>query len=229
MGVRGQTIIEVHRHMLPIIQKNIFYLRAYLTFFTLLFIFILTTEPLGATLFFSAHRTAVGDFFFKWITLLGEAYPFIALTLYFLFKKQRPIALKMAVVGILVLIPIGILKELFSYDRPATIIENMGFLPGFHFVRDVEILRGATSFPSGHTAGAFAVWSLLAFQFSRNKTLQLVCLLIAIIVGISRVYLAQHFPQDVLFGSVIGIATAIFIEFIIENFLTKPNYDRPHY
>ena len=214
--------------MLPIIQKNIFYLRAYLIFFTALFIFILNTELLDATLFFSAHRTEGGDFFFKWITLLGEAYPFIALTFYFLFKKQRPTALKMAIVGLLVLIPIGIFKELFSYDRPATIIENMGYMPSFHFVKNVEILRGATSFPSGHTAGAFAVWSLLAFQFS-NKTLQLVCLLIAIIVGISRVYLAQHFPQDVLFGSAIGIGAALIIEYLIENFLTKPNYDKPHY
>ena len=215
----GRTIIEELSSMLPIIQKNVIYLKAYLIFFTALFIFILNTEPLDATLFFSAHRTTLGDLFFKWITLLGEAYPFVALTFYFIFKKQRPTALKMAIVGILVLIPIGILKEFFSYDRPATIIENMGYLPSFHFVKDVEILRGATSFPSGHTAGAFAVWSLLAFQFNRNKTLQLVCLFIAIIVGISRIYLAQHFPQDVLFGSAIGIATAIFIEFIIENII----------
>ena len=216
--------------MLSIIQKNIFYLRAYLVFFTVLFIFIVNTEQLDATLFFNAHRTEGGDFFFKWITLLGEAYPFIVLTFYFLFKKQRPTALKMAIVGILVLIPIGILKELFAYDRPATILENMGLLSGFHFVKGVEILRGATSFPSGHTAGAFAIWSILAFQFSRNKTLQLVCLLTAIIVGISRVYLAQHFPQDVLFGSAIGMATGLFIEYLIEKiFLIKPNYDKPSY
>ncbi len=205
--------------MLPIIEKNVFYVRAYLIFFTALFTFILITEQLDATLFFSAHRTMAGDFFFKWTTLLGEAYPFISLTFYFFFKKQRPTALKMAIVGILVLIPIGILKEFFSYDRPATIIENLGYLPSFHFVKDVEILRGATSFPSGHTAGAFAVWSLLAFQFCRKKTLQLVCLLIAIFVGISRVYLAQHFPQDVLFGSAIGIGTALIIEYLIENII----------
>ena len=203
--------------MLPIIQKNIFYLRVYLIFFSTLFIFIISTEQLDATLFFSAHRTALGDFFFRGITHLGEPYPFIVLILYFLFKKQRPTALKLAIVGLLVLIPISIFKELFSYDRPATIIENMGFLPNFHFVNGVKILRGATSFPSGHSAAAFALWSLLAFQFNRNKKLQLVCLLTAIIVGISRIYLAQHFPQDVLFGSAIGIATAIFIEFIIEN------------
>lgn len=205
--------------MLSIIKKNILYLRAYLIFFTVLFIFIVNTEPLDATLFFSAHRTTLGDFFFRVITHLGEPYAFIVLILYFLFKKQRPTALKLAIVGLLVLIPISAFKELFSYDRPATIIENMGFLPNFHFVNGVQILRGATSFPSGHSAAAFALWSLLAFQFTRNKTLQIVCLFIAIIVGISRVYLAQHFPQDVLFGSAIGIATAIFIEFIIENII----------
>lgn len=205
--------------MLSIIQKNIQYLRVYLIFFTLLFVFILATEPLDATLFFSSHRTTLGDLFFRIITHLGEPYPFVVLILYFLFKKQRPTALKLATVGLIVMIPISIFKDFFSYDRPATIIENLGFLPTFHFVNGVEILRGTTSFPSGHSAAAFALWSLLAFQFTRNKTLQIVCLLTAIIVGISRVYLAQHFPQDVLFGSAIGIGTAIFIEFIIENII----------
>ena len=132
--------------------------------------------------------------------------------------------------GILVLILIYILKDFFSYDRPATILDHLGLLKDFHFVNGVKILRGATSFPSGHTAGAFAIWSILAFQFSRNKTLQLGCLLVAITVGISRVYLGQHFPQDVLFGSAIGIATGLFIEYLIEKiFLIKPNYDKPSY
>jgi membrane-associated phospholipid phosphatase len=147
-------------------------------------------------------------------------YPFIGLTLYYWFiKKNTFLAQKMAISGLFIMVPIFLFKTFFSFDRPATIIENMGMLPNIHFVAGVDILKGATSFPSGHTAGAFVVWTLLAFQFgNRQLFLQMLCLITAILVGISRVYLVQHFPQDVLFGSSIGMASAWFLEYFFEKF-----------
>lgn len=204
--------------MINIVRQHRFYFLAYFIFFVALFIFILKTEPLDATLYFSRHRTEGGDIFFKWFTLLGEAYPFIAFALYFYFaRKDTFSAKKMAIAGIFIMIPIALFKQFFAFDRPATILEQMGILPEVQFVTGVEILRGATSFPSGHTAGAFVVWSLLAFQFGNQRLLlQTLCLLIAILVGISRIYLVQHFPQDVLFGSSIGLASAWGLEYYFE-------------
>ncbi len=206
--------------MIDLVNKHRFYFTAYFVFFVALFIFILNTDELGATLFFSNHRTEAGDFFFKWITLLGEIYPFVGLTLYFLIiKKNKFTAQKMAFSGLFIMVPIFLFKTFFSFDRPATIIENMGILPDIHFVTGVEVLRGATSFPSGHTASAFVVWTLLAFEFgNRQLFLQLLCLTTAILVGVSRVYLIQHFPQDVLFGSSIGMASAWFLDYVFKRF-----------
>lgn len=207
--------------MWTIIQKNALYLSAYMVFFIALFIFIISTDQLDATLFFSAHRTLFGDFFFRWVTLLGEVYPFVGIILFFIFRKNRRSAQKMAISGVLILIVISLLKSFFAYDRPVIILENMGYLPTFHFVTGVEALRGATSFPSGHSGGAFALWTLLSLHVKNNKTLQLLCLLVAISVGISRVYLTHHFPEDVLFGSAIGVATALLIEYLMENVFYK--------
>ncbi|MGC9341470.1 MAG: phosphatase PAP2 family protein, partial [Bacteroidales bacterium] len=60
------------------------------------------------------------------------------------------------------------------------------------------------SFPSGHSATAFALFIGISFLV-KSWFLKLILLLIAIIVGFSRVYIAVHFPVDVIAGSLIGV------------------------
>jgi membrane-associated phospholipid phosphatase len=201
--------------MLDIIKNNKFYFQLYFIFFFLLFFYVIKSEPLEATLYFGMHRSTFANSFFKCTTLLGEIYPFIGFTILYLWKNQSVTARKIAISGLLILLITSILKEFFAMDRPAVFIDNLNQLNNFKYVDGIEILRGATSFPSGHTAAAFVVWSLFAFQLKEVKY-QILCLIIAILVGISRVYLTQHFPQDVLLGSFIGISSAILIEYFIE-------------
>ncbi len=59
------------------------------------------------------------------------------------------------------------------------------------------------SFPSGHTASAFAIVSV--FYLNRMKYRYGV-LFLAIIIAFSRLYLYVHFPSDVLFGVLLGIS-----------------------
>jgi len=66
------------------------------------------------------------------------------------------------------------------------------------------------SFPSGHTASAFALFFCLAF-LSKKIIWKFFFLLLAILVGYSRIYLAQHFPSDVMAGSLIGVFTVILL------------------
>ncbi len=57
------------------------------------------------------------------------------------------------------------------------------------------------SFPSGHTMTAFSVWGAL---FVGMPVLSQVYLGIAIIIGLSRVFLGLHYPTDVLVGAILG-------------------------
>ncbi len=65
------------------------------------------------------------------------------------------------------------------------------------------------SFPSGHAAGAIAVWSMLFYLAWRLRLLRadiagLVALSVAILIGLSRVYLVEHYLSDVVNGYLVG-------------------------
>lgn len=67
------------------------------------------------------------------------------------------------------------------------------------------------SFPSGHTSSSFAAaWAI--FQMDRDgvkrKILGMAVMFLAIWIAWSRLYVAVHFPTDVLAGALIGIFSA---------------------
>jgi len=64
-----------------------------------------------------------------------------------------------------------------------------------------EALGGG--FPSGHTQNSVVIWGYLASRFKRTW-LWVVAALLVILVPLSRIYLAVHFPQDILGGYVLG-------------------------
>jgi undecaprenyl-diphosphatase len=62
------------------------------------------------------------------------------------------------------------------------------------------------SFPSGHTATAFAAATVLALFHPR---LRWPALALAAVVGLSRVYLGVHFWADVVVGAVFGVVIGV--------------------
>jgi membrane-associated phospholipid phosphatase len=65
----------------------------------------------------------------------------------------------------------------------------------------------ATSFPSGHTVGAFALGGVLLFG-SRSLSLRVTAMLLATAVGLSRILAFRHWTSDVLASAVIGLLAA---------------------
>ncbi len=58
------------------------------------------------------------------------------------------------------------------------------------------------SFPSGHTAASFAASTALFINFRKYG---LASMVVAFVMGFSRIYLLVHFPSDVIAGMIIGI------------------------
>ena len=153
------------------------------------------------------------DFFFKYITHLGSGILLVAFIIIFLLfdKKTGFIGI---ISSILVLLTVYIMKAKIFAERPISYFQysfKTDYI--FHYVDGVDV-HHYSSFPSGHTATAFALFLLLSFFWS-NKISQIVFFTLALLVGYSRLYLSQHFLTDVVVGALIGVFSVYLSSFIL--------------
>lgn len=163
------------------------------------------------------------DFLAPLATDLGNGWTAIAIAavlLLFSYRKAFIAATAFAVTAITA----QILKFFFDAPRPMLYFKDQ--LSSIHFVKGVEMLR-VHSFPSGHTVSAFTVAVIFAY-WSKNKAWGPVFLLLAIMVGYSRMYLSQHFFEDVIAGSVIGVIVTVIWLYWLDNkaFIQRPKWQR---
>ena len=174
-----------------------------------------------AVLWFVPHRTPLLTYFFLIATHLGEAYPYIAAILLFGFLKKYQEAVQIAIAGGGAILISNFLKDCFQIPRPILYLEysDLGIKSLGH-IEGVTFLSGATSFPSGHTIGAFVFYTSLAYLLPSRFQVTLLC--IAVASGISRIYLGHHFLEDVLAGSLIGVVWASFVYFSLQKVKKLP-------
>ena len=111
------------------------------------------------------------------------------------------------------------LKWYFDTLRPMAFFKDLKV--NWHYV-DGVIVNIHQSFPSGHTTTAFALFTMFTL-FSKNKNWGFLFLTLACLTGYSRCYLFQHFPVDVLGGSVIGTVSSL----SVYNWFTKMYLKNP--
>lgn len=147
------------------------------------------------------------DLFFKYITHLGDGSLLAVLLIAMLFYKYyTAILVAFSILFQSIIISIfkkGIFKGL---ERPMAFFDESVSL---NFVDGVDV-HSANTFPSGHTATGFAIFTLL-FIIINNRGIVISTLLfvLAFLVGLSRVYLLQHFVIDAYFGAIFGILSVV--------------------
>lgn len=116
------------------------------------------------------------------------------------FKSE--IFLKATLVPLAVLIFVTILRYVINAKRP---YEVYNYSPAVH-----KNTKGK-SFPSRHTASAFII--AMTFLYIDTK-IGIIMLVLATLIGITRVLSGVHFIKDVVSGALISILTGIVCFFI---------------
>jgi len=178
-------------------------------------------------LWLNSCHTPVQDFIWSHYTIVGEWVPYVIVAL-LLFYKAGWASFLLADIALSG--GIGqLIKHLVQADRPLTYFAEHApevQLPLVDGVRMSEYL----SFPSGHTITFFALFMTLSIILHEylyqlpitnrqspitNHLIPVACYLFAIFGAYSRIYLSQHFCEDILGGMVIGLLTTIGLLFIV--------------
>jgi len=162
------------------------------------------------------------DYFFRIITHGGTWIIFIPLVIFIVIKKDKKSILITLFSAILLLLIVGLIKQLIYTERPSLFFENNPINDySFYTIKNFKLLR-LHSFPSGHTATAFSAFLLYSYFFSKNNfILQLLFFILALLVAYSRMYLFQHFLIDTFAGSIIGVTCVLFAYFLTTKLLFK--------
>lgn len=99
------------------------------------------------------------------------------------------------------------LKTLLSRERPYNILKNLNTF---------NIILKDYSFPSGHTSASFSIATTIALNMPK---LSILVFFVALLIGISRIYLGVHYPTDVVAGLVLGVGSAIIVHNYLMNYI----------
>jgi len=145
-----------------------------------------------------SHSTPFWDAFFKAVTFLGNEEFYLLLLPFVYWCVNKRIGISLGYLSLLSVWVNSVVKYLFKIPRPWT------------FDTRIRVLFKATgpSFPSGHSQGAMVNMGYLAYRF-RKPALWMVVGLAIFGVGLSRIVLGVHFPQDVLGGWLIGLVVLV--------------------
>ncbi|MEI6489459.1 MAG: phosphatase PAP2 family protein [Bacteroidota bacterium] len=201
--------------MKTFLKNNFLFIVPYLLFLLLGCVLIILNTKAEKHLEFNAFHSIFFDYFFYYFTFLGDGLVAVLVTIILLTVKYRYALL----VGVSNTIS-ALITQFLKHGVFDNMVRPKKFFEGVH---DLYFVPGVdnylyNSFPSGHSTCAFCLYLSLSLIL-KNKMMKFVFFLIALLVGYSRVYLSQHFFEDVYAGSIIGVSVTLMVYY----FLSKMN------
>ena len=184
-----------------VFSENRHFFFPFLLFTALFFILLGTYGNAKFFLFVNRHYSNFADFFFVYLTNLGDGIIAALLIVVLLWISFRD-ALTFLIITLLITIAVNILKDhIFpELNRPVAYFGTSEILHLISGYKPPEL----STFPSGHTATAFSVGLYISILI-KNRYLKLLLFLLAFLVGYSRMYISAHFPADVVAGALMGV------------------------
>lgn len=197
--------------MKDIFKANLSFLIPYLIFIACGAVLIAVNTKAATHLEFNSFHTHFFDIFFSYVTPLGDG---ITLTLVVLMLLTVRFRYALIVGGANIVA--SAITQFLKHTIFSNVVRPKKFFEGIH---DIYFVPGIdnhlyNSFPSGHSTCAFSMYFALALLV-KNKFLKFTFFLIALLAGYSRIYLSQHFFEDVYAGSIIGVSISALTFFLI--------------
>ena len=181
------------------------------------------------------RHTPARDIFYRYYTQVAEWFPYVLCVAILLFGRVGDGVFASACLAFSALTT-QIFKHIIVAPRPLTwFAEHMPEvqLPLTEGVR----MNYWLSFPSGHTTSFFALFFALSIIVTSKFTgstrltsltsslIQLLLFLLAALGGYSRIYLSQHFPEDVFGGMLVGCLITVVCYVLFNRFEDKKWYN----
>lgn len=162
--------------------------------------------------FQSISGNAVLDLLMQSITEAGDVYYMLLFAIALLIiKKTRRIGLSLMILLVLATLLTGYIKCGVDRDRPNLDFEGTPFPIDLSEDTFALFCEGGfnASYPSGHAARAAIFGIILGYALSQRFPRGCYLLLLyPLMMSISRMYVIQHYPMDVIGGTILGIMLA---------------------
>ena len=128
-------------------------------------------------------------------TQVGSFFGALCIIMVFYFTNNHRFSYDLIIGTLSLWVIVELLKFLANRSRPFIRLAQTRIV-GFRAI--------GRSFPSGHTSQSFFLATILAHQFNSVLWIGIPLYAVAILVGITRMYVGAHYPRDVLAGAILG-------------------------
>lgn len=165
---------------------------------------------------FESIRTPVLDTVMSLITRFGEEALFLLVALFVFWCVDKRKGYYLLTVGFVGTLINQWLKVVCQVPRPW--VRD----PNFTIVESARASATGYSFPSGHTQCVTGYLGGIA-RFTQRMWLRVVCIILVLLVAVSRMYLGVHTPADVGVSLLIGVVLVFVLYPLMESTLWFPN------
>jgi membrane-associated phospholipid phosphatase len=130
-------------------------------------------------------------------TQIGNGFATLALAMILFLAGQRILAYELILGTLTLWLSVTLVKLLVRRPRPFIRLTQ---------ARIIGYRARGRSFPSGHTSQSFFIATLMIQHFHMSVGPATLLYAIALLVGITRMYVGAHYPRDVLAGAILGSA-----------------------